>query len=225
MAFVDDIFEAEFSGTIALVAGGTHGLGVAIAKGLAEKGAQVYIAGDIIEHRSQVWELSDKEFPGMCSILPKNLSSEKMLAEISLRHKKLHILIDDVAGGWSSVFARADAFHDLLLNGSGGTSDPSHIITIASSAQEVSSCPWTGKSADMQNARAMAAEFGDEHIVVNCIGSAMVRGADTTEVADMAMLLCTGAMPLPTEEEIGNTDMITMFRLSADTAPFLQAKL
>jgi len=225
MAFVDDIAEVEFAGAVALVASGARGLGVAIAKGLAMRGAQVYIAGDAIETKAQIWELSDEEFLGMCSVLPKQLSADELLAEVGLRHDKLNILVDDASEGWSSVFEHADAFYGLLLNGSGGSTDPAHIITIASSVQEDSSCLWSGKANHADNAQAMAAEFGDEHIVINCIDPARAGGADTTEVANTAIRLCIGAMPLLPGDEICNPAAVPIIRQSAEMTPFLQAKL
>lgn len=222
MAFEQDMMDFEFPGVVAIVAGGARGLGVAIAKGLAEKGAQVYIAGDLVENRTQIWELSIVDH-GSCTILPQNLSSaDEMLAEVAAREDNIHILIDDATAGWSFVFARADAFYDMLLNGGADASEPAHIITITSSAHPTS--PWDSKAASTENAQALAAEFSDECVVVNCIEPAR-HEADTKSVADMAMLLCSQSSASATEGISRVDSVVLSVPQSNGQIPFLLAKL
>lgn len=216
------MMDLEFPGVVAIVAGGTRGLGVAIAKSLAEKGAQVYISGDLVENSTQMWELT-AVCHGICNVLPKHLSTaDEMLAEVAAREDKIHILIDDASEGWSLVFARADAFYDMLLNGSVGAPDPAHIITISSSAHPTS--PWDSKAVSAENARALAAEFSDECVVVNCIQN--VRDEmDMQNVADMALLLCSQSSASASDGMCRVDNMIISVPQSSDQFPFLQAKL
>lgn len=186
MASVLEPLTLEFAGVVAVVAGGANGLGVAISKGLAEKGAQVYISGDVVENRKQICELSNVR-RGICNVLPKQLSTDELLAEVAAREDNIHILVDDASAGWGQVFARTEAFFDML-SGSVDESDPSHIITIQSSAP--STGPWESKEANAENARAFAAEFSDECIVVNCIEPAR-NELELKNAIDMAMSLCS----------------------------------
>jgi len=186
MALVVEPMAFDFPGVVAVVAGGANGLGVAIAKGLAEKGAQVYISGDLVE-RKHLCALSSVRH-GLCCVLPKDLSTEELMEEVANREDNVHILVDDAAAGWGLVFARADAFYDMLLNGGADASNPSHIIAVTSSAHSAS--PWESKAASTENARALAAEFSDEGVVVNCIEPAR-HEMDLPNVVDMAMSLCS----------------------------------
>lgn len=222
MAFQQDVMDLEFPGVVAVVAGGARGLGVAIAKGLAEKGAQVYIAGDLVENSTQLWELSAVEH-GICYVLPENLSTaDEMLAEVAEREDKVQILIDDATAGWSLVFARVDAFYDMLLNGSVDASEPAHVITITSSAHPTS--PWESKAANAENARALAEEFSDECVVVNFIENARAE-VDMKHVADMAMSLCSQSSASVSDGMSRVDNAVNPVPRSSDQVSFIQAKL
>jgi NAD(P)-dependent dehydrogenase (short-subunit alcohol dehydrogenase family) len=200
------------------VAGGANGLGVAIAKSLAKQGAQVYISGDLVENSKQIVELSSIN-RGLCIVLPKNLSTtDELLSEVAEREDNVNILIDDATAGWGPVFDRAGAFYDMLLNGS-DTSDPAHIIAVMSSAHPAG--PWDSKVAGAENARALAAEFSDECVVVNCIEPARNEG-DTRNVVDMAMSLCSQSSAKSNGGISCVDDVVVSVR---DPLPFLQAKL
>jgi len=212
----------EFSGVVAVVAGGANGLGVTIAKQFAEKGAHVYISGDLVENRKQIWELSNLR-RGMCTILPKKMTTaDDLLAEIAEREDDVHFLVDDASDSWGLVFARVGAFYDMLLSGSGGASDPAHIITIASSAHSAS--PWDSKAASVENARALAAEFSDECIVVNCIEPAR-NEMDTQNVAAMVMNLCSQSSASASAGISCIGKMVVSGLQNSNSSPFLQAKL
>jgi len=221
MALVLEPLALDFAGVVAVVAGGEHGLGVAIAKSLASKGAQVYISGDVVENGKQICDLSNVRH-GLCSVLPKNLSTDELLAEVAEREDTIHILVDDATAGWGLVFARADAFFDMLLNGSINESDPSHIITIQSSAP--SAGPWDSREASAENARALAAEFSDECVVVNCIEPAR-SDVDLKNVVDMAISLCSqSSLSCGSGASCVDNELLSVPQL-ADPLPFLQAKL
>jgi len=212
----------EFSGVVAVVAGGANGLGVTIAKGFAEKGAHVYISGDLVENRKQIWELSNLR-RGMCTILPKQLTTaDELLAEIAEREDDIHFLVDDASDSWGLVFARADAFYDMLLSGTGGASDPAHIITIAPSAHSAS--PWDSKASSIENARALAAEFSDESVVVNCVEPAR-NEMDIQNVAAMVMNLCSQSSANAGAGISCVGSMVVPGPLNCKPLPFLQAKL
>jgi len=219
MASVFEPMTLELPGVVAVVVGGANGQGVAIAKGLAEKGAQVYISGDLVE-RKQICGLSSVRH-GLCSVLPKDLSTEELLAEVAEREENIHILVDDATAGWGHVFAHADAFFDMLLNGGADASEPSHIIAVKSSANSAS--PWESKTASADNARALAAEFSDESVVVNCIEPARSE-MDLKNVVDMAISLCSQS-----SSGSGCASCIDNVVMSApqntDPFPILQAKL
>ena len=114
------------TGKVALVTGGTSGIGLMIARGLVEHGARVYIVGrDAGTCESVALSLSDS---GMCRALPGDLSTlggiEAVAAALKAREGSLDILVNNAGGmydapldqfteaGWDSI---ADLNLQLLL--------------------------------------------------------------------------------------------------------------
>lgn len=112
---MSDIFSVD--GKIALVTGGTSGIGLMIARGLVEHGARTYIVGrDARTCQSVALSLSDN---GMCRALPGDLSTlagiEAVAAALKSREGVLDILVNNAGGmydapidqfteaGWDSV--------------------------------------------------------------------------------------------------------------------------
>jgi NAD(P)-dependent dehydrogenase (short-subunit alcohol dehydrogenase family) len=105
------------AGKVALVTGGTSGIGLMIARGLVEHGARVYIVGrDAGTCESVALSLSDS---GMCRALPGDLSTlggiEAVAAALKAREGSLDILVNNAGGmydapldqfteaGWDSI--------------------------------------------------------------------------------------------------------------------------
>ena len=74
---IDDLFDVD--GKIAIVTGGSRGIGYMISEGLLRNGVTVYItsrkADDCIQAASQLSEY------GTCTAIPADLSKEESLAE------------------------------------------------------------------------------------------------------------------------------------------------
>ncbi len=103
----------EFAGKIALVTGAASGIGLAVAKGLAEGGAQVYIA-DINEEsgRDAAAQLGANGSVTFLRVDVTNADSvEAARALIGERHGALDILVN--AAGWSKVERFIDTTPDL----------------------------------------------------------------------------------------------------------------
>ena len=103
----------EFDGKIALVTGAASGIGLAVATGLAEGGARVYLT-DINEEngRAAVGQLGGS---GSATFLRLDVTSaesvEAARALIAERHGALDILVN--AAGWSKVERFVDTTPDL----------------------------------------------------------------------------------------------------------------
>jgi len=144
---------------VALVTGGSRGIGLMIAKGLVENGARVYITARKTEVCDKVAMELNKMGPGSCTSLPGyDLATDKacreLAASLAAKEDKLHILLNNAGATWgstfedfpdkawekvmslnvSSVFNLTRACYDLLKKGSGGNMDPAHVITIGSTA-------------------------------------------------------------------------------------------
>jgi NAD(P)-dependent dehydrogenase (short-subunit alcohol dehydrogenase family) len=112
-----DLFSIE--GKVALVTGGSGGIGRMIARGYVEAGARVYIASRKQEACDETAaELSEL---GTCFGIAANLGSEagaRELAEaIAARESALHILVNNAGANWAAPLADyPDAGWDKVMN-------------------------------------------------------------------------------------------------------------
>lgn len=107
--FYKQIFDV--SGKVALVTGGTRGIGLMIAEGLVKAGAKVYIASRKVDACKEAQTLLSKF--GDCTAIPADLSTIdgcKLLADdIKQREQQLDILVNNAGLTWSEDI---DAFHE-----------------------------------------------------------------------------------------------------------------
>ena len=146
-----NLFSVE--GKVALVTGGSRGIGFMIARGFVENGVKTYISARKAEQCDlAVAELSKL---GSCAALPADLSRSdgltKLVAALREREPKLHILVNNAGanwaepidqypeGGWDKVVdtnLKAPFFltRELLpqLRAAGTAVDPARVINIAS---------------------------------------------------------------------------------------------
>jgi NAD(P)-dependent dehydrogenase (short-subunit alcohol dehydrogenase family) len=102
---VKDLFSVE--GKVALVTGGSRGIGFMIARGFVEGGAKVYISARKADAcQAAAAELSKQ---GECIALPADLSTEaeaRRLAEaIAAREPALHVLVNNAGANWGAPLA------------------------------------------------------------------------------------------------------------------------
>jgi NAD(P)-dependent dehydrogenase (short-subunit alcohol dehydrogenase family) len=87
---------------IALVTGGSRGIGLMIARGYVEAGATVYIASRSAEVCDAVAE--ELSAVGRCISLPTDLSTmegvQSLCSQLTEREEKLHILINNAGAAW-----------------------------------------------------------------------------------------------------------------------------
>ncbi len=97
-------FSSLFSirGKIALVTGGSRGIGLMIARGYVEAGATVYISSRTAEVCDAVAE--ELSGIGSCVSLPHDLSTlegvQSLVADLTKREEKLHILVNNAGAAW-----------------------------------------------------------------------------------------------------------------------------
>jgi NAD(P)-dependent dehydrogenase (short-subunit alcohol dehydrogenase family) len=185
----------NLDGKVALVTGGTRGIGLMIARGLLEAGASVYIssrkpeAGD-----AAVEQLS--EF-GRVSSLPADLTTEaeclRLAAEVEQREQGLHVLVNNAGAtwgapleefpesGWDKLLAlnlKAPFFltRALLarLEAAATADDPARVINVGSiDGLRVPDLPVysyaASKAGVHQLTRVLARELGPRRITVNAI--------------------------------------------------------
>lgn len=97
-----NLFSIE--GKVALVTGGSRGIGLMIARGYVEAGAKVYISSRKKDVCDQVAaELSQQ---GTCIPLPASLGTEAgvrdLAAQLAERESELHILVNNAGANWGA---------------------------------------------------------------------------------------------------------------------------
>jgi NAD(P)-dependent dehydrogenase (short-subunit alcohol dehydrogenase family) len=113
---MQDLFSIE--GKVALVTGGSRGIGLMIARGYVEAGARVYVASRKAEVCQEVAAGLSKL--GTCHALPADLSSEsavkRLASELGERESALHILVNNAGTNWGAPMEEyPDAAWDKVL--------------------------------------------------------------------------------------------------------------
>jgi len=146
-----DLF--SLTGKVALVTGGSRGIGLMIARGYVEAGVRVYISS----RKAEVCEEIAAELStiGFCVALPADLSTEaecqRLAAELAAREDRLDILVNNAGATWGAPIEDFDeaawervlalnvkgVFHLTkavlpLLRSAGTAEEPARVINIGS---------------------------------------------------------------------------------------------
>ncbi|MBO9624438.1 MAG: SDR family oxidoreductase [Sphingomonas sp.] len=183
----------RLDGRIALVTGGSRGIGRMIASGFVAQGAKVYVSS----RKPEACEETAAALGPDCIALPHDISTvegcKALAADLAAREQRLDILVNNAGaawgeafdsfpeGGWDKVmdlnvkspFFLTQALHALLRAGA-SAGRPAKVINITSiDGQRVN--PWqtysyqASKAALIHLTRRMAAELIREHIVVSSL--------------------------------------------------------
>jgi NAD(P)-dependent dehydrogenase (short-subunit alcohol dehydrogenase family) len=113
---VKDLFSIE--GKVALVTGGSRGIGLMIARGFVEAGAKTYISS----RKAEVCEAAAEELStqGTCIALPADVSSDaecrRVAEELTRREPALHVLVNNAGANWGAPLAEyPDASFEKVL--------------------------------------------------------------------------------------------------------------
>jgi Dehydrogenases with different specificities (related to short-chain alcohol dehydrogenases) len=97
-----DLFSLE--GRVALVTGGSRGIGKMIARGFVEQGAKVYISS----RKPDACDATAEELGPNCISLPQDISTvegvKRLAALIAEREPKLDILVNNAGAAWAADF-------------------------------------------------------------------------------------------------------------------------
>jgi NAD(P)-dependent dehydrogenase (short-subunit alcohol dehydrogenase family) len=145
----------DISGKVALVTGGTRGIGRMIAQGFVEAGAKVYVSSRKADACAETADALNAISPGSCVAIPADLSKEseckRLAEEIASREPKLDILVNNAGATWGVPIEEFDeaawervlslnvkgVFHVTkfcipLLQAAGTQDAPSRVINIGS---------------------------------------------------------------------------------------------
>lgn len=108
----------SIAGKVALVTGGSRGIGRMIARGFVEHGAKVYISS----RKRETCDRAAAELSalGTCLSLPADLSTEaecnRLAAALAAREPALHILVNNAGANWGAPMAEyPDSAWDKVL--------------------------------------------------------------------------------------------------------------
>jgi len=204
-----DLF--SLAGRVALVTGGSRGIGRMIATGLLTQGARVYIAA----RKAEACEQTARELSplGECIALPANLGSVEgargLAQALAAREGALDILVNNAGAAWLAEFdqfpeAGWDKVVDLNLKGpffltqaligllrAGAARRPAKVINIASidgvsvNPQETYSYA-ASKAGLIHLTRRMALRLIQDNIVVSAIAPGAFRSDMNTLARDHA---------------------------------------
>jgi len=184
-------------GKIALVTGGSRGIGEMIAAGLVDNGARVYISSRKADACAKTAERLSKDHGGNCIAMPADLSSmagiEALASKLAEQENRLDILVNNAGVAWGAPLDEFpehgwDKVMDVnvksvffltqkllpLLRASGTADDPARVINIGSidglrtPLFETYSYP-VSKAALHHMTRCLAARLTKEHIILNAI--------------------------------------------------------
>jgi NAD(P)-dependent dehydrogenase (short-subunit alcohol dehydrogenase family) len=185
----------DLTGKVAVVTGGSRGIGLMMARGLLEAGATVVISSrDAAACDAAVKELSDA---GPVSAVPANLSTEdecvRLATEVNGQHDRVDILVNNAGATWGAPLEEfPESAWDKVLNlnlkapffltrafvpalsASGTPDDPSRIVNVGSvDGLHVPALPTysysTSKAALHQLTKVLARELGPRNITVNAV--------------------------------------------------------
>jgi NAD(P)-dependent dehydrogenase (short-subunit alcohol dehydrogenase family) len=190
---VKDLF--SIAGKVALVTGGSRGIGFMIARGFVEAGAKVYISA----RKADACEAAAAELSqhGTCNALPADLSTEaeaRRLAEaIAAREPAVHILVNNAGANWGAPLAEFpdEAWDKVLalnvkaifhltramlpqLEKAASAADPARVINIGSidglSVPELDTFAYSASKAAVHHlTRVLAKKLAPKKITVNAV--------------------------------------------------------
>ena len=183
----------RLDGRVALVTGGSRGIGRMIAQGYVAQGARVYVSS----RKAEACEETAAALGENCIALPMDVGTvegcKALAAALAAREERLDILVNNAGAAWGepfegfpekgwdkvmdlnvkSPFFLTQALHPLLKAG-GSAERPAKVINITSIAgQRVN--PWetysyqASKAALIHLTRRMAARLISDHIVVSSL--------------------------------------------------------
>lgn len=188
-----NLFSVE--GKVALVTGGSRGIGYMIARGYVENGVKTYISA----RKAEACEAAAKELSqlGTCIALPADVGSvpeiKRLAQELAKREPALHILVNNAGANWAEPIdqyseAGWDKVVDTNLKGvffltrellpqlkaAASAADPARVINIGSidglHVPGLETYAYSSSKAGVHHlTRTLARRLAADHITINAI--------------------------------------------------------
>lgn len=234
----------QLSGKVAVVTGGSRGIGAMIAQGFVAAGVRTYITARKQEELNATAELLSEQ--GECIAIASDLSTlegvEAFSAELSARESKIDILVNNAGATWGQAiddFTESgwDRVMDLntksifflsqkllpLLREAGDAQDPSRIINIASinglTNPNMENYSYSAsKAAVIHLTRHMGARLIKDNILVNGIAPGFFPSKMTAFILNADEQAAADSVPagrIGTPEDAAGTAIYLSSRASA----------
>ena len=225
MSTIDVSSLFSLKGKVALVTGGSRGIGRMIAEGYLQAGAKVYISA----RKKETCDRTADELSrvGDCVSLPADVSTTQgraaLVKTLSDNERALHILVNNAGANWGAPYDEfpEKGFHKVvdlnliavffltrdltpLLERAGTADDPARVINIGSmDGVHVPTTIPTGvfaysssKAGVHHLSRHLAVELGPRHITVNAVAPGYFESKMTEEVLEQYGHQIRGACPM-----------------------------
>ena len=235
---MDELFAIR--GKVALVTGGTSGIGLMIARGLVRRDVKTYIVGrDIEQSRSVAAQLSGNgACIGLAADLAESQGPQQLAAEFARHEPRLHVLVNNAGAtetgaidtvsidDWDKVMnvnLRAAFFlvQQLLpqLRAAASAADPARIINIGSIGglhiPNWDAFPYGASKAALQHmTRALAKRLGKDNIVANAIAPGPFPSRLTDTQSDAVKKSVQAHIPLRRPGEPEDIEGLVVFLAS-----------
>lgn len=241
----------DVSGKVAVVTGGSSGIGAMMAKGLLSNGAKVYITARKLE-RLQAMAEELAEF-GECIAIQADMSKvegiEAFRDEVAKHEDHIDILINNAGANWAaplesfpekgwdkvmdinikSIFFTVQKFIPLL-KAAGDAEDPARVINIASiNGIRNSGMPTyaysASKSGVIHLTEHLATDLASSHINVNAIAPGLFPSDMTKQIVDNEGMVDAAIKQIP-RRRMGQPEDIagTAIYLSSRASAWLTGK-
>ena len=225
MSTIDVSSLFSLNGKVALITGGSRGIGRMIAEGFLQAGARVYISA----RKREACDRTAAELSSMghCVSLPGDVSSDEaraaLVEELAKRESALHILVNNAGANWAApygefpeagfqkvidvnlngVFFLTQALTALLEKGA-REDDPARVINVGSmdgvhvpTIIPAGTFAYSSSKAGVHHlTRCLAVELAPRHITVNAIAPGYFESKMTAVVLEQYGDRIRGACPL-----------------------------
>ncbi|MEJ8277623.1 SDR family oxidoreductase [Pseudonocardia spirodelae] len=181
----------DVSGRVAVVTGGTSGIGRMIAGGLAEAGARVYVSSRKADACAET--AAEIGATGIAADLSSEDECRRLAAEVGAREERVHLLVNNAGATWGAPLeefpAHAwDKVLDLnlkapffltraflpLLEAAASHEDPARVVNVGSidglRVPELPNYSYSASKAGVhQLTRVLARDLAEKRITVNAI--------------------------------------------------------